>query len=271
VPRRTAVYPALGPLAAPAAPPEVESMRTRAIAYAACLLAAAGTPLTTSGAPALARARSVPVPSFRLGARALTVGMSGADVFHLQVLLARRGFAVSPDRSFGPRTRAAVLAAQRRYGLVADGVVGQLTLSALRRGGPPTCPGAPAPGDPVTRWAPLVSCVLGLLNQPRSQAYVNDVLLVIAHESGGNPGAMNTWDINAKRGDPSRGLMQVIGRVFDRYRSPTLANDIFDPAANVYAGVAYATAVYGSIANIPGVRSIAAGHGYVPYKQVAGG
>lgn len=194
--------------------------------------------------------------------------MSGTDVFHLQVLLTTRGFKVAADRAFGPATRAAVERAQLHYGLLVDGIVGPATLGALRTGIAPTCPSTPGPGDNVTRWAPVVSCVLGLVNEPRSPALVDDVLLVIANESGGNPRAINNWDVNAKHGDPSRGLMQVIGKVFDAYRQPALANDIFDPAANVAAGITYAIHRYGGITRIPGVMSVAAGHHYVPYRMM---
>lgn len=204
----------------------------------------------------------------RLGQRVLAIGMHGTDVFHLQVLLGQRGFRVSRDRYFGPQTRAAVQRAQRAYGLVPDGIVGSLTLSALRIGGAPHCSSAAGAGDNVTRWLPVVNCVLGLLHA--SPTYASAVLIVIAHESSGNPNAINNWDVNAKRGDPSRGLMQVIGRVFTRYRAPTLPNNIYDPAANIYAALAYAIASYGSIGNIPGVKSIVAGRGYVPYKVSAG-
>jgi hypothetical protein len=223
-------------------------------------------------APAAARADGVPsyplvhaARAVRLGDRVLAIGMTGADVFHLQVLLARRRFPVAADRAFGPRTKAAVMRAQRRYGLTVDGIAGPLTVAALRDGGPPPCSSAPGPGDAVTRWAPVVACVLRMLHQ--RTAYVDAILLVIRYESGGNPFAINRWDVNARRGDPSRGLMQTIGRVFAAARSPALADSIYDPAADLYAGVNYAIRRYGSIAAIPGVKSIARGGRYVPYKM----
>jgi hypothetical protein len=37
-----------------------------------------------------------------------------------------------------------------------------------------------------------------------------------SRESGFDPNAQNNWDINAKRGDPSRGLIQTIGATFAR-------------------------------------------------------
>jgi len=240
-------------------------MRTRTIASIVCALLAVAAVAGPPAAGAHARSAVKAARIYRLGDRVLALGMNGVDVFHLQVLLNRRGFRVAADRAFGPQTRGAVIRAQRAYGLIADGIVGALTLTALRNGSAPVCPSAPGPGDAVTRWLPVVTCVLGLAHEPASMA--PDVLLVILHESGGNPNAINKWDINAKRGDPSRGLMQVIGTVFERYRNHAMPDNIYDPAANVYAGVAYAIAVYGSVSKIPGVKSVAAGHGYLPYKM----
>jgi hypothetical protein len=262
---RTRVYTPWKPLRRAPAPPEVESMRTRTIAGLVCSLLAVTAVVGPPAAGARTRAAVRAARVYRLGDRVLAIGMNGVDVFHLQVLLTRRGFHVTADRAFGPQTRAAVIRAQRAYGLIPDGVVGWMTLTALRTGSVPACPSTPGPGDAVTRWLPVVTCVLGLVHEPASMA--PDVLLVIAHESGGNPNAINKWDINARRGDPSRGLMQVIGAVFSRYRNHAMSSNIYDPAANIYAGVAYAIAVYGSVSKIPGVKSVAAGRGYVPYKM----
>jgi murein DD-endopeptidase MepM/ murein hydrolase activator NlpD len=71
-------------------------------------------------------------------------GQRGWDVAALQFLLARRGFpSGSIDGGFGARTRAAVRRFQRAAGLVADGVAGQATLSALRRRRRPSVAGGP--------------------------------------------------------------------------------------------------------------------------------
>jgi SLT domain-containing protein len=110
--------------------------------------------------------------------------------------------------------------------------------------------------------------VLGRLHQPRSAEYVDDVLIVIEYESGGDPRARNDFDVNAQNGDPSRGLMQTIGATFSAFRDPALPNDIFDPVANIYAGLAYGIARYGSIPNIPGVKSVNSGGKYRPYAAV---
>jgi hypothetical protein len=90
------------------------------------------------------------------------------------------------------------------------------------------------------------------------------VQLIIEHESSGNPNALNNWDSNAKAGDPSRGLMQVIGTTFNAYKLPG-HGDIYNPVDNIIAGVRYAISRYGSIQNVPGVRSVAQGGKYVGY------
>lgn len=226
-------------------------------------------------APAVAAAGGgAQVSAANLGDRVLSIGASGNDVRDLQDLLNQRGFHVSVDGQFGPQTLGAVKNAQSAYGLTVDGVVGPQTLGALRRGAPATsssshgkCSSNPGSGDSVSRWRPVVRCVLDMLHA-RNKKNVDAVLLVIRYESGGNPRARNGTDINALNGDPSRGLMQTIGATFDAYRSSKLSKSIYDPAANIYAGCNYAISRYGSIGNIPGVRSIRAGQGYLPYKQV---
>ena len=90
------------------------------------------------------------------------------------------------------------------------------------------------------------------------------VLTIIEHESSGNPNAINNWDSNAAAGDPSRGLMQVIGTTFDEYKLPG-HDDIYSPVDNIIAGVRYALSRYGSIQNVPGVKSVDNGGSYVGY------
>ncbi len=61
-----------------------------------------------------------------------TSGAFSADCVVLQALLNVRGFSCgSADGIFGPRTQAAVNAAQRFFGLAVDGVVGPLTWGKL--------------------------------------------------------------------------------------------------------------------------------------------
>lgn len=73
---------------------------------------------------------------------------------------------------------------------------------------------------------------------------------LIMRESGGNPRAINNWDSNAARGDPSRGLAQTIGSTFEAYRDKGLVDDIYDPVANIVAAINYIKSRYGSIGNV---------------------
>ncbi|MED2943433.1 transglycosylase SLT domain-containing protein [Bacillus swezeyi] len=94
-----------------------------------------------------------------------------------------------------------------------------------------------------------------------------DPLSVIAQkESGGNPRAYNGWDINAKRGDPSRGLMQTIGQTFNAYKEKGM-NDIFNPIHNAVAAINYIKSRYGSPFNTPGIKSMARGGAYKGYAN----
>lgn len=66
-------------------------------------------------------------------------------------------------------------------------------------------------------------------------------------ESSGQKNIVNNWDSNAKKGTPSKGLMQVIGPTFAAYRDKALSNDIFNPLANIVASIRYTKARYGSL------------------------
>ena len=73
-------------------------------------------------------------------------------------------------------------------------------------------------------------------------------------ESGGNQFSIYLWDSNAKAGMPSQGLMQTIPGTFAAYAGPFRSLGIYNPLANVYAGLNYAIHRYGSLAalNRPG-------------------
>lgn len=46
---------------------------------------------------------------------------------------------------------------------------------------------------------------------------ISHIMNVIKHESGGNARAVNNWDVNAKNGDPSKGILQFISSTFRKY------------------------------------------------------
>lgn len=106
------------------------------------------------------------------------------------------------------------------------------------------------PGVGAGQWKGVASQALSMLGLPQSA--LGTVLYRIGMESGGNPRAVNLWDINAMNGTPSVGLMQVIKPTFDAYAGafrgvqPQLYGVSIDPLANVYAGLNYAKHRYGS-------------------------
>ena len=65
------------------------------------------------------------------------------------------------------------------------------------------------PSAGVEQWRATAKKALELTNQ-FTEANLNRLLMQMKSESGGNPNAINNWDINAKMGIPSKGLMQVI-------------------------------------------------------------
>jgi hypothetical protein len=74
----------------------------------------------------------------------------------------------------------------------------------------------------------------------------------VMQESGGDPNAVNNWDVNAANGDPSIGLAQVIGSTFQAYRDPSLPNSQRHPLANLVAAINYMIARYGHIVDANG-------------------
>jgi SLT domain-containing protein/phage-related protein len=114
-------------------------------------------------------------------------------------------------------------------------------------------------GSGVQRWAATVAQALALLGLPSS--LTSKVLYQMQTESGGNPNAINNWDINAQMGDPSRGLMQVIGATFSAYHVAGTSNNIYDPLANIAAAINYAMHRYGPSLESGGM-GIGSGHGY---------
>ncbi|MET8129964.1 transglycosylase SLT domain-containing protein [Streptomyces sp. NPDC005065] len=72
----------------------------------------------------------------------------------------------------------------------------------------------------------------------------------LMRESSGNPNAINSWDSNAMKGIPSKGLMQVIDPTFNTYHVVGTSTNIYDPVANITASANYAAHRYGSIDNV---------------------
>jgi hypothetical protein len=100
-------------------------------------------------------------------------------------------------------------------------------------------------GAGVERWRAVAAEALRLTHSPAN--WIGSLLRRMMRESGGNPHAINLKDINAQRGDPSRGLMQTIGATFNAYkRAGVSASSIWDPLENIIASINYANARYGA-------------------------
>lgn len=107
----------------------------------------------------------------------------------------------------------------------------------------------------VEQWRSTVIRALKMEGQ-YSEANVKRTLYQMQTESGGNPRAINLWDSNAKKGIPSKGLMQVIDPTFRQYARAGFDKNIYDPLSNILASIRYAVARYGSLARAY------QGHGY---------
>lgn len=102
-------------------------------------------------------------------------------------------------------------------------------------------------GSSVERWRSTVNSALNKLGI-YSLANANRTLYQMKTESNGNPNAINNWDINAKNGTPSKGLMQVIDPTFRAYARSPYNKNIWDPMSNILASMRYALSRYGSLA-----------------------
>ncbi|MCY8847401.1 transglycosylase SLT domain-containing protein [Bacillus inaquosorum] len=97
-------------------------------------------------------------------------------------------------------------------------------------------------------------------------SWLPGLMTIAQHESGGNPNAINLWDSNAKAGHPSQGLMQTIPSTFNDHKAPGMGN-IKNPIHNAAAAIGYIKSRYGSINNVPGIKSMNHGGPYVGYAN----
>jgi WXG100 family type VII secretion target len=128
----------------------------------------------------------------------------------------------------------------------------------------PPSGGAPATSAQVNAWIQEAIKIMEANGIPASELNPADIALIIQHESGGNPDAINLTDSNAAAGDPSKGLMQTISTTFNEYALPGHGS-IYNPVDNIIAGCRYAIARYGSLGNVPGVVAVHNGGSYVGY------
>lgn len=104
-----------------------------------------------------------------------------------------------------------------------------------------------SPSAGVKQWKAIATRALKMTGQ-YSKANLSRLLYQMSTESGGNPKAINLWDSNAKKGTPSKGLMQVIDPTFKAHAMKGYNTNIYDPLSNILASIRYAVSRYGSLA-----------------------
>lgn len=109
-------------------------------------------------------------------------------------------------------------------------------------------------GAGVQQWTGVASQALMMTGQFTPQN-LQALLYQMQTESGGDPMSINNWDVNAKNGTPSKGLMQVIDPTFQEHKMPGY-NNIYAPLDNILASIRYALGRYGTLTNA------FRGHGY---------
>lgn len=100
-------------------------------------------------------------------------------------------------------------------------------------------------GNSVGRWRKTVIKALKANGIEPNDFRVSKILATIQRESNGDPNAQNNWDINARMGDPSIGLMQTISRTFNAYKHSG-HNNIRNGYDNLLAAINYIKHRYGT-------------------------
>lgn len=97
----------------------------------------------------------------------------------------------------------------------------------------------------VKRWANLVRSVMR--EHRIKRRYLRGILAQIQQESSGNPYAVNRWDSNARRGTPSKGLLQVIAPTYKAHAKPGFRRLKYQtvPYTNIWASLNYVKRNYG--------------------------
>lgn len=135
-------------------------------------------------------------------------------------------------------------------------------MSVARENGPAEF-GRPYTAGDDENLSGQISQALGLMGLPQKLA--PGVKKIIMRESTGKADAVNGWDSNAASGTPSKGLMQLIDTTFKNAVLPSLADKgIFDPVANITAGVRTMIANHGIDAVMDGGLTNSSGS-YVGY------
>ncbi|MEU6565190.1 transglycosylase SLT domain-containing protein [Nocardia nova] len=165
----------------------------------------------------------------------------------------------APSHSSGPSSH---LTGNSHHGDSAGG--GSYSNASYSGGGASGPPPTAHPSGDVKQWIAQAKQVLIEMGYPPESIDENAIALIIEHESGGDPNAINNWDSNAAAGHPSKGLMQCIDSTFNAHAAPG-HTDIWNPVDNIVAATRYSIDRYGSLDSVPGVSAVSGGSGYVGY------
>ncbi|MGK9265479.1 transglycosylase SLT domain-containing protein [Bacillus inaquosorum] len=121
--------------------------------------------------------------------------------------------------------------------------------------------GMGAVGGNVKQWL-----MAAMMATKTPLSWLPGLMTIAQYESGGNPNSINLWDSNAKAGNPSQGLMQTVPTTFNAHKAPGMSN-IRNPIHNAAAAIGYIKSRYGSIDNVPGIKSLKRGGPYVGYAN----
>lgn len=104
------------------------------------------------------------------------------------------------------------------------------------------------PAGGADQWVPTIRAMAK--DTGRSPSVIEPTRAQIKIESNGDPKAQNNWDINAKNGTPSIGLVQMIKPTYDAYADPRYPGGQADPESNIAAAWNYTDDEYGGPINI---------------------
>ncbi|MCQ4079973.1 transglycosylase SLT domain-containing protein [Streptomyces sp. RB6PN25] len=144
------------------------------------------------------------------------------------------------QRPTTPTTRR--MAKARKFALSGIAAAGLTVLAATVAA--PSASAAPRAHGNVDAW---IKQSLAIMHKKGIPGSYDGIKRNLMRESNGNPQAINNWDSNAKKGIPSKGLLQVIDPTFKSFHVAGTSNNIYDPVANITAAANYAAHKYGSI------------------------
>ncbi|HEY5524893.1 MAG TPA: transglycosylase SLT domain-containing protein [Clostridium sp.] len=134
----------------------------------------------------------------------------------------------------------------------AEGLLGKLGISIGGTGG--------ASGSVLD----MIKKAIGITGTDPSN--LNALATIAMHESGGSQTVQNNWDSNAKAGIPSAGLFQMIQPTFDEHKLPG-HNNRLNGVDSAISAIRYMISRYGSVNNVPGIKSLKRGGAYVGYAN----